>query len=94
MPIAMSGPIVESEKPKTRPGMTPEEIARLEREMEVLERDFKAIEQTYGQNVLNLTLLRGYLKKLIENPKVVKFLSTKHSDLFAEFQAISVLEAI
>jgi hypothetical protein len=86
--------LLEAEKPKTRPGMTPEEIARLEREMEILERDFKAIEQTYGGNVLNLTLVRGYLKKLLENPKVVKFLSTKHSDLFAEFQAISAMEAI
>ena len=86
--------LVESEKPKTRPGMTPEEIARLEREMEILERDFKAIEQTYGENVLNLTLVRGYFKKLIENPKVVKFLGGKHSELFAEFQAIAVMEAI
>lgn len=86
--------LVEPEKGKTKPGMTAEEIGRMEHEMEVLERDFKAIEANYGENVLNLTVLRGYVKKLLENPKVVRFLSTKHADVFPEFEAIAGMEGI
>jgi len=35
--------------------------------MEALEGDPKGVEQTYGDNMLNLTLARGYIKKLLEN---------------------------
>ena len=34
------------------------------------------------------TLARGYLKKLLENGKVVRFLAQKHRDLLSEFQHI------
>ena len=51
--------------------------------MESLERDLKAVEESYGENMLNLTLARGYIKKLIDNAKVVRFLNANYPDIFS-----------
>jgi hypothetical protein len=80
--------LVHSDKPKVKTLLSAEEVARMEHEMEKLERDFKGVEELYGENMLNLTLARGYVKKLLENPKVIKFLTTKHEDMLVEFEAI------
>ncbi len=66
--------LANPEKPKTKEGFSPKDIARMEQEMEALEHDFKAVDESYGENVLNLTLARGYTKKLLENARVAKFL--------------------
>jgi len=84
--------LVDPGKPKTML-ISAEEIAKMEAEMEVLERDFKAIEEGYAENMLNLTVVRGYVKKLLANAKVVRFLSTKHQDFFAEFERIAAIES-
>jgi hypothetical protein len=55
---------------------------------------YKAVEQSYGENVLNLTLARGYVKKLLLNAKVVRFLSSKHSDIFSEFEAVAAMDTL
>ncbi len=74
--------------------MTREEIAKMEQEMESLERDLKAVEQSYGENMLNLTCARGYIKKLLDNAKVVRFLNANHPDIFTEFESIAAAEAL
>lgn len=86
--------LVNPEKPKAIGCLSPEEIARMEHEMESLERDFKAVEESYGENVLHLTLARGYVKKLLENAKVVRFLSSKHPDIFSEFETLAAAESL
>lgn len=74
---------------KTRKlGMTPEQVARMEREMENLQSQYKLVEQTYAEDVLNLVLAKGYLNKLLGNKAVVKFLQRRHSDVLTEFKAI------
>jgi hypothetical protein len=39
-------------------------------EMQALERDILLIDESYGRDVVNLTIARGYVKKLLENAKV------------------------
>lgn len=82
------------DEPKKKTGLSPEAIARMEQEMDTLERDLKAVEATYGENMLNLTLARGYIKKLLDNAKVVRFLNANHSDIFAEFESITAAETL
>jgi hypothetical protein len=86
--------LANPEEPKRKEGMSAEEIARLEGEMESLERDVKAVEETYGENMLNLTLARGYLKKLLENGKVVRFLNANYPDICSEFETIAAAEGV
>jgi hypothetical protein len=81
-------------EPKKKAGLSPEEVARLEREMESLEKDFKAVETTYTDNMMNLTLARTYIKNLLKNAKVVRFLSTNYSEFLSEFEAIAAAETV
>lgn len=81
--------LVKPAEPKVKAGLSPEEIARMEREMESLERDFKAIEATYTDNMMNLTLACGYIKRLLENSKVKKFLNTHASEILTEFERMA-----
>ncbi len=60
----------------------------MEKEMEGLERDFKVVEETYAQNMLKLVLARGYLGKLLDNARVVRFLSKNYLEYLSEFQKI------
>jgi ParB-like chromosome segregation protein Spo0J len=69
-------------------GITPEQMARMEREMESLQRDFKAVESSYGDDVLNLVIASGYLSKLLGNRKVERYLGQQHPEILAEFRAI------
>ena len=86
--------LLNPQEPKVAKGMTVEEIARLEEEMESLHMDFKAIETTYGDNMLNLTVARSYVKKLLDNTKVSRFLKTRHEDLFSEFEILAAKELL
>jgi ParB-like chromosome segregation protein Spo0J len=80
--------LVEQAKPKRPARQKPEDLARMEVEMHTLEREILQIDESYGRNVVNLTIARGYVKKLLENAKVVKYLAAKHADLLTEFQRI------
>jgi hypothetical protein len=84
----------KAEQPVKKKGLSVEEIARLEREMETVGRDFKAVEKLYGENNLSLTVIRSYAKKLLDNGKVVKFLKNNHSDIFNEFERIVAIETL
>lgn len=80
--------LVKSEKPKQVSGMTPEQMARMEREMEALQRDFKAVESSYGDDVLNLVIASGYLSKIISNRRIERYLAQHHAEILDEFRAI------
>jgi ParB-like chromosome segregation protein Spo0J len=71
-------------KAKTRS----QDLARMEHEMRSIEKDFVLMQDTHDRTVLELTLARGYLKKLLDNGKVVRYLANKHADLLPEFQHI------
>lgn len=86
--------LVSPQEPKEKEGMTAEQIGRMEEELEGLERDFKAAEESYGDNMLNLTVARGYIKRLVENEAVVHLLERKHPEILAEFQAIAAAESV
>jgi len=80
--------LVEGKKPAKLSGLTQEQMAKMEREMSNLQGQYKMVEQTYGQDVLNLVLARGYLAKLLENRQVVRFLKQRQPEVLAEFETI------
>lgn len=69
-------------------GMSQEDIAKIDHESRLLVRDLKAIEESHGKNVLNLVIVTGYLRKLLDNARVVRFLSSNYLEIFNEFQRI------
>jgi hypothetical protein len=56
--------------------------------MESLSKGFKQIEETHGSNVLNLVIVVGYLKKLLDNARVVRYLAQNYREILTEFQKI------
>lgn len=74
--------------------LRPSEVAKIRREMESITGDVRRLEETHGQNVLNLVITIGYLKKLLSNAKVVKYLLRRHSDLLAQLQEIAELASL
>lgn len=80
--------LTKPDDPKKIQGMTPEQMARMEREMETLNRDFKAVEETFGDDVLQLVLASRYLSRLIGNQEVANYLERRHPDILSEFKNI------
>lgn len=80
--------LVEGKKPPKAAGVTQEQMAKMEREMANLHGQYKMVEESYGQDVLNLVLARGYLMRLLENGAVVRYLKQRQPDVLKEFEAI------
>jgi hypothetical protein len=53
----------------------------LEHETEMLVRDLKAVEDSYGTDILALTVICGYIERLLENVRVERHLSKHHPDI-------------
>jgi ParB-like chromosome segregation protein Spo0J len=80
--------LLEPDKHKIVEGLTPEQVAKMEKEMEVLQRDLKMVEESHGNQVLNLVLARSYLARLFDNARVARYLGQYHADIFRELQAV------
>ncbi len=86
--------LIDPEKPKNIKGLDEEQMARMESEMSSLQREYKLIEDNYGQDVLKLTLAKGYLANLLNNAKVVRYLVNNHSEILTQFQKITDMTSL
>lgn len=80
--------LVEGKRPAKTAGLSQEQIAKMEREMSNLHGQYKMVEQTYGQDILNLVLAKGYLSKLLENKAVTRYLRQRQPEVLSEFEVI------
>lgn len=81
--------LANPQTPKRLKGMTGEAILRMERELSRLQEAITSIQDSYGQDHLHLTVVKGYLCKLIANDRVARYLAQNQPDLFIEFQRIA-----
>tara|TARA_R110002167_G_scaffold148524_2_gene341507 strand:- start:21883 stop:22782 length:900 start_codon:yes stop_codon:yes gene_type:complete len=86
--------LIESEQMKEINGLSQADMARMEREMESISTDFKQIEETHGKNVLNLVIVIGYLKKMLDNGRVVRYLAANYQELLDEFHKLIELRTL
>lgn len=75
-------------KPKAVKGMTADAIARMEKELSRLQEAMTSIQDTYSKDHLELTVIKGYLKRLMENARLVRFLAANKPEYLPEFQSI------
>ncbi|WP_315761437.1 plasmid partitioning protein RepB C-terminal domain-containing protein [Bradyrhizobium sp. SZCCHNS2005] len=80
--------LAKPEQAKRIDGVTPEQMVRMEREMSALQQDFKAVEASYGEDVLHLVIASGYISKLTSNRKIERYLDQNHPEILEEFKAI------
>lgn len=71
-----------------------EKLGRLEDEVSKVQGEYKLMEDKYGIDVLNLTLVKGYIRSLFDNPNVCNYLKIYEPDIFHQFEKIIELENI
>ena len=81
--------LVETARPKHVEGLTDEQVALMEQESANLDREFRLMEQSYGADHLDLVVATGYLHRLLENARIVRYLAQNFPELLAEFQKIA-----
>ena len=79
-------------KPAGDRAVTAEQIARLERELANLQAQVKSVEETYGIDNLYLTVAKGYIRKLLGNAQIVRWLSRYRQEYLTEFQSVAEIE--
>lgn len=81
--------LVDADQPKRLRGMTPEAMARLEHELGRLQEAITSIQDSYGKDHLHLTVVKGYVARLLGNGRIVRYLMQHRPEYMAEFQAIA-----
>jgi hypothetical protein len=88
MAATPSSLLVGEVKPRKIGGVSPEQMVKMEREMGNLQEQYKLVEQSYGRDVLNLVLAKGYLTKLLDNNSVVRYIKQQRPEVLEQFEVI------
>ena len=80
--------------PKKKKGMSAEAIANMELEMETLESGMKAITENYKDNMFTLQTAHTYVKALLKNTRVAKYLKGKHAEINTDFENMAAAETV
>lgn len=93
MVLAATRPEMLVEMKKKASGeASPIDIARMEREMENLQHDYKQVEDTLGETMLVLVVAKGYLARVLRNEAIAGYLQRHHTDLLEEL--VSIMESV
>lgn len=65
-----------------------EKRIRLEEENISLSEDINSLKESYGADMLNLTLLQAYLNRLLNNEKVASYLQKYHTVIYEKFSEV------
>lgn len=80
--------LANPQTPKRLKGMTAEALARMEGELSRLQQSISSIQDTYGQDHLHLTVVKGYLARLLASHRVAKYLEKTQPEFLSEFRSI------
>ena len=81
--------LVDANKVKQVGGLSDEQMALMEHESANLDREFNLLKEAYGSDHLDLVIATGYVRRLVENVRVVRYLAQNHPELLTEFQKIT-----
>ena len=85
---------IATEAPPKKKGMTAEALAKMVEETETMESGMKDITSRYRDNIFILQIAKTYIKTLLENSRVDRYLKAKHSEIHTELQAIAAAETV
>ena len=86
--------MLNGHKPNELKGVSAELLARMEKEMESIRVDFEQLEQFYSDNVYSLVVIQGYIKRLLENDQIKRFLERNHPDMLPELTQIAKMDSL
>lgn len=81
--------LMDGDRAKKVKGVTPEAMARMERELAKLQEAITSIQDTYGREHLQLTVVKAYVAKLLGKVRVVRYLTQHRTSFLQEFEAIA-----
>jgi hypothetical protein len=81
--------LIDANKSKKIKGVTPAAMASMERELACLQESIVSIQDTYGREHLQLTVIKAYIGKLLKNARVVRYLTQHRPSFLQEFQTIA-----
>lgn len=80
--------LVSPDKKNVLKGVSPEDIARMEREMERLQQEYGNVEEILGDTMFTLVVAKGYLSKLLKNDAIADYLSRHHGPMLSELRTV------
>lgn len=83
-----SDQLVDSTKAKKLSPAALEKRMRLEEENISLSDDVQSLRDSYGTDMLNLTSVQSYLKRMMNNEKVSDYLQRHHEEIYEKFSEI------
>jgi hypothetical protein len=86
--------LAKTDEPPRKKGMTAEAIAKMAQETEAMEAGMKDITNNFRDNILTLQTAKTYIKGLLKNNLVNRYLKAKHSEIHTELQAIAAAETV
>lgn len=84
--------LTDKARPKRREEISAEDISRMETEMERLQQDSMAVEDTIGDTMLSLVVAKGFVARLLRNKNIHGHLTRHHKDLLSS--VVATIEAI
>jgi hypothetical protein len=75
------GDLKENYKARRQQKLSAEQIARIQRETESLEQEYKLVDDSFGEEVLNLVVVCAYVAKILRNDEVARFLNLHHPEI-------------
>ena len=87
--------LVEDAAAKARKGGgIPETLQRLHRELIAVQADTKILEEGYGPANLQLVIIKTYIKSLLDNASVVRWLAKAHAEYLQQIQLIADIKQL
>jgi ParB-like chromosome segregation protein Spo0J len=73
--------LVNQRKPQKRPIIPESTKAQFAQESDALLKDLKGLEADLGKEALTLTVFRGYVRRLVRNTRVKRYLEREHKEI-------------
>ncbi|WP_135075577.1 plasmid partitioning protein RepB C-terminal domain-containing protein [Terasakiella sp. SH-1] len=80
--------LVKAKNKKNIKGVSPEDIAKMEKEMERLQAAYRNIDENLGETIFSLVVTKGYLSKILENEEIESYLHRHHASTLDEIHAV------
>lgn len=71
-----------------------EETSKLENEVSRLQKEYHLMEDNYGKNVGDLTVIKAYLHQLFQNAEINKFIKENETDIYQRFERIVEMDSL
>jgi DNA-binding CsgD family transcriptional regulator len=66
---------------KRRQSLSAEQILRIQRETEALEQEYKLVDDSFGEEVLDLVVVCAYVARLLRNDEIARFLNGHYQEI-------------